>query len=242
MLLTIDVGNTNLTLGLFRGKKFIKELRASTIGFKKLPALPWNEIERVMVASVVPAVDRILKRTVKRPIVFVTSRNIPVITIKLKNRHEVGADRIVNAAAVYSLYGGPAIIVDFGTATTFCALTERGEYLGGAIAPGINLSRIVLHEKTAKLPLIDLYRPRKVIGDSTLSAMESGIVLGYGHMVDGMIRSMKKELQGKYGQKHIKVIATGGYARLINEVLPKKIEHIDPQLTLHGLRIIAEML
>ncbi len=240
MLLVIDVGNTNLTLGLFQKDRLRKEFRVETKGFNKLPKLPWGKIQKVLIASVVPAVDKLLCREIKVPYEFVDVQNIPYIKVKFKNKKEIGADRLVNAVAAYKIYGGPAVIIDFGTATTFCTIRANGEYLGGVIAPGINLSRIVLHERTAKLPLISLYKPKKVIGDSTLTAMESGLVFGYGCMVDGMIQAIKKELKEKYKEKSPYVIATGGYAKLINEVLPKKIEHIDPQLTLKGLRIIAE--
>jgi type III pantothenate kinase len=240
MLLAIDVGNTNITLGLFQEKRLVKELRTETGDFKHLPELPWPKIERAIIASVVPRIDPLLRRQIKKPCYFVTPERLPGIKAKVKSKREVGADRLVNAVAARSIFGGPLIVVDFGTATTFCAVTAAGEYLGGAIAPGINLSRLILHERTAKLPLITLHKPKKVIGNSTKEAMSSGLVWGYGHMVAGLIQAMKKELANKYGQKNIKVVATGGYARLINEVLQEKIEHIDQQLTLKGLRMIAE--
>jgi len=147
----------------------------------------------------------------------------------------VGADRIINAVAALELYGGPLIIVDFGTATTFCAVSSKGEYLGGVICPGIKISAEALFQKTAKLPKIDLVKPETVIGRNTVSSMQSGIIYGYVGEVDYIVRRMKKEMK----DDNIKVIATGGLARLIASE-SETIDEINGLLTLEGLRIIYE--
>jgi type III pantothenate kinase len=157
------------------------------------------------------------------------------ICIKLDNPKEVGADRIVNAIAAYELYGGPVIIVDFGTATTFCAINKDGNYLGGAIAPGIEISAEALAEKTAKLPEIEIIKPKNSIGSNTISAMQSGIFFGYLGLTNELIRRFKKEL----GEDSV-VVATGGQAELIGSQ-SRQIDKINPFLTLHGLRMIYEM-
>ncbi|MFC1517543.1 type III pantothenate kinase [Candidatus Margulisiibacteriota bacterium] len=239
MLLTIDIGNTNIHCGLFFGKHLKQELRFKTKEYTKLAKLNWAKIDKAIVSSVVPALDNKIKKLVKCPIKFVRASNLPILKIKTKNINEVGADRLVNAVAGYKLYKSPLMIIDFGTATTLCAITARGEYLGGIIAPGIELSRHVLHEKTAKLPLIKLKKPIQVIGKDTTSAMRSGLVLGYTGMVEGLLMRLEKELKNKYKQKNIKIIATGGYAPLISKMMKRKI-HIMPELTLSGLQIIAE--
>lgn len=239
MLLAIDIGNTNLTLGYFHGRKLQREERLPTGTFKRLPAKYLRPAKKVIISSVVPRLDGLLKRQIKQPCYFVDPCRMPLLKIRLKKKAEIGADRLVNAVAVKLLYGGPAIIIDFGTATTFCAVNKRGEYLGGVIAPGIELSRRVLHERTAKLPLIRLQRPAHVIGQDTVSAMTSGLVLGYASLVEGLVKLITEEMRQKYRQKGIKVIATGGYAALINKFLKKRMQ-LDPHLTLKGLQLIAE--
>jgi type III pantothenate kinase len=179
--------------------------------------------------------------------IFVSSRNIPEIKIKIKNKTEVGADRLVDALAAYKLYGGPAIIVDFGTATTFDVITAQGEYLGGAIAPGILLARDTLHERTAKLPKIEIRAPKSVIGRDTVEAMRSGLVFGYVAMVEGMVERLKLRITPclPAGRNYelrktskIKVIATGGLAKLICKYTDI-VDIIDGKLTLKGLQLIS---
>lgn len=203
-----------------------------------------QEIREIVVSSVVPKLNRVIKKWFPKAL-FVSHKNAGV-KIKLKNPAEVGVDRLVNAVAAHALYGGPAIIIDFGTATTFDVINAKGEYLGGAIAPGIVLARDALHERTAKLPKIEIKAPKHVIGKSTTEAMQSGLVYGYAAMVEGMLKKIIKELTplppllSREGEKKgvsCKVIATGGYAKLIGKYT-KEIDIIDNELTLKGLKFI----
>jgi type III pantothenate kinase len=236
MFLVIDLGNTNVVFGLFRGEKLVREWRFPTRPLK-IPKIR-NKIETVIVASVVPPLNKKLKTALRRQfgckIHFVTADNISGLKVRLKNKREVGADRVVDALAVYKLYGGPAIVVDFGTATTFDAISTKGEYLGGAIAPGISMARDALYEQAAKLPKIKISAPKRMVGKNTEAAMRSGLVYGYVAMVEGMVERFKKEL----GKKS-KVIATGGLSRLICKYT-KVVDRIDTKLTLKGLRMIGE--
>ncbi len=237
MILAIDIGNTNVVFGLFKGKKLVREWRFPTAKYK-IPKIK-HKIEAVIVASVVPRITEKLKLKIKsmygcRPFI-VTAENIQGLKVKLKNKREIGADRVVDALAAYRLYGGPVIIVDFGTATTFDVVSAKGEYIGGAIAPGIDLARNALHEQTAKLPRIKISAPKNVIGKDTVSAMRSGLVYGYVAMVEGMIARLK---DGEMVRK-AKVIATGGRAKLICKYT-SVVDRIDEKLTLKGLRIIAD--
>ncbi|MBU1026792.1 MAG: type III pantothenate kinase, partial [Candidatus Margulisbacteria bacterium] len=176
MILTIDIGNTCIVFGLFKGKKLVREWRFPTSKFK-IPKIN-HKIKAVIVASVVPGMDRKLSvelraKGLPNPF-FVTAQNVPGLKVKLKNKREIGADRVVDALAAHRLYGGPVIIVDFGTATTFDVVSSKGEYLGGAIAPGISLARDALYNQTAKLPKVEVRAPKSVIGKDTVSAMQSG--------------------------------------------------------------------
>ena len=198
-----------------------------------------KKIRRVIIASVVPPLDPVLNEMVSayfsvKP-VFVTHENagIPVL---YDDPREVGADRIVNAVAVVEKYGKPAIVVDFGTATTFDAITAGGEYRGGVIAPGIVISAQALYEHAAKLPRIEIQKPANVIGSSTTGSMQSGLFYGYVALVDGIITRMKKELGAG-----TRVIGTGGQAAFISQET-KLIEIVDPNLTLDGLQLVASRL
>jgi type III pantothenate kinase len=266
MLLTVDLGNTNIVFGLFNKGKLVKEWRFPTAAIH-YPNIKFP-IDQIMVASVVPRLDKKLKSQLEKRyhclVHFVTAKNIPGLKIKLKKKNEIGADRVVNVLAALKLYGAPAIIVDFGTATTFDVISEKGEYLGGAIAPGLTLSRDILHERTAKLPQVTIKAPRNVIGTDTVTAMQSGLVYGYVAMVEGMVKRLKAELQTsndstelvevfklqsksqittnselRTHNSELKVIATGGLANLICKHTDV-IDKIDQQLTLKGLRIIGE--
>jgi len=201
--------------------------------------LEFKQIAGVIISTVVPPLLPVMIEMSRKyfhiePMV-VTHKLKTGITIRYDNPKEVGADRIVNAAAAYQLYGGPLIIVDFGTATTFCAVTEIGEYLGGAICPGIKISAEALFQRASKLPRVELMKPAKVIGTDTISAMQAGIIYGYAGLVDGIVERMKNELSD-----HAKVVATGGLAELVSPET-RSIQQIKPQLTLEGLRFLYEL-
>jgi type III pantothenate kinase len=253
MLLAIDLGNTNTVFGVYdTNDKLVMHWRLSTqkertvdeygILLRNLFALEKidaKKIRRVIIASVVPPLDPVLNEMVSayfsvKP-VFVTHENagIPVL---YDDPREVGADRIVNAVAVVEKYGKPAIVVDFGTATTFDAITAGGEYRGGVIAPGIVISAEALYEHAAKLPRIEIQKPANVIGSSTTGSMQSGLFYGYVALVDGIITRMKKELGAA-----TRVIGTGGQAPFISQET-KLIETVDPNLTLDGLQLVASRL
>jgi type III pantothenate kinase len=246
MMLAIDVGNTSASFGLFEGVKLAKVWRVETARLSeyqntRLRGSDGQNIREVRIASVVPKANKALRRRFPKA-KFVDYHDVG-LKVKLKKPAEVGIDRLVNALAAVKLYGAPAIIVDFGTATTFDVVSAKGEYLGGAIAPGIMLSRDILHERTAKLPKIDVKAPRHVIGQSTVEAMQSGLVLGYVAMVEGMVRRIKSKVQalpaGRQGPRSkVVVIATGGLARLICKQTDV-IDIIDENLTLYGLRLIC---
>ncbi len=250
MLLTIDIGNTTILIGVFDRKKLAEHLALSTdrektsdeYGILLSARINPEKIKGVVISSVVPPLLETFEKMSKQYfhlLPLVVGPGIKTgLTIKYDYPQELGADRIVNAVAVRYLYGGPAIIVDFGTATTFCALSEKGEYLGGAIAPGIGISVEALFEKTALLPRIELIKPRRMIGKNTVESMQSGLIYGFAELVDGIVRRMKKEL-AKELAKEAKVIATGGWANLVAPE-SRTIDEVDPLLTLKGLRIISE--
>lgn len=251
MLLAIDVGNTNIVCGVYRGKELVCHWRMAT-DRQKTPeeySLLWyqfllyyglksEDIRAAALASVVPPLTQILVTTVQQlfkvePLVVGPGIKTGM-PIRFDNPREVGADRIVNGVAAYELYGGPAIVVDFGTATTFDAISAAGEYLGGAIAPGIGISTEALFYHAAKLPRVELVRPRSIIGKNTVACMQAGIMYGFIGQVEGIVNRMKIEL----GAEAL-VVATGGLAGLIapeTEVIDK----VNPWLTLEGLRIVYE--
>lgn len=194
----------------------------------------------MIIASVVPAIDRKLAKDIKNhygfPPRFVSAADIPLIKVKLKDKKAIGADRVVNALAAYTFYKRPALIIDFGTATTFDYISAKGEYLGGAIAPGITLARDTLHQRTAKLPSVRIAPPKRVVGRSTVEALQSGLVFGYVAMVEGMVWRIKKEMKAAKAT----VIATGGLAKLICKYTTV-VDIIDPELTLKGLKIFSDL-
>jgi type III pantothenate kinase len=234
MLLAVDIGNTNIVFGLFKGKKLLSKHRILTLAPKGVKAA--GNIDAAVISSVVPRITGIVAGRIKKQYgiksVIVTWKDIRGLKAGLRKKGQVGVDRIVNAFAVKKLYGSPAVIIDLGTATTFCALDRAGRYLGGAITSGLAISRDVLHERTAKLPLIEIRKPKRTIGKNTIEAMRSGLYWGYVEMIEGMIRRFRKELGGK-----AVVIATGGLAPLIAKGT-KKIDIVDPDLTLKGLNMI----
>lgn len=252
MILVIDVGNTHTVIGVYKEEKLLGHWRISTNlkktedeygilvkGLLDNSKLSLADIKGIVISCVVPPIIWILKKMsadyFKVSPIIVGPGIKTGIYIKTDNPKEVGADRIVNAIAAYKLYGGPVIIVDFGTATTFCAVNKDGVYLGGAIAPGIEISAEALAEKTAKLPKIEVTKPQNSIGSNTIAAMKSGIFFGYLGLTNELIRRFKREL----GEDSL-VVATGGYSELIGNEC-KLIDKINPFLTLIGLYLVYEM-
>ena len=253
MLLTIDIGNTNITFGVYDRQEALQHHWRIKTDHDRLPdeygiimlglmlheGLNFSDIRGVAMASVVPPLTQVFIEMIER---FIKQRPLLVgadvktgVDILIDNPQDVGADRIVDAAAAFKLYGGPACIVDFGTATTFDAVSDRGEYLGGAIAPGISIAAEALFSRTAKLPRIDFLPPPRAIGTNTIHAMQSGLIFGYVGLVEGMVSRFRQEL----GQQ-MRVIGTGGLARTMAKET-SVIEIVNPWLTLEGLRIIWEM-
>jgi type III pantothenate kinase len=252
MLLTIDLGNTNLTLGLYQGNRLERHWRLATdhnrmpdeyglqfLGLLQNAGKTIVDLNGVVLASVVPPLtSRVIQacREYLQQTPLVVDAGIKTgIKIRYDDPRAVGADRVCDAVAVMHLYGGPACIIDFGTATTFNALTREGEYLGGAITAGVNLAAEALFTHAAKLPRIDLQRPPSVIGRNTVHAMQSGLLFGYVSMVEGMVERFRAELGAE-----MKVIATGGLSELIARETTV-IHILAPWLTLEGLRILWEL-
>jgi len=234
MLLAVDIGNTNIVFGHFKGNKLVSKSRILT-GAKIKVKSPILKVNKILIASVVPDLNKIvsgkLQNIYKVKPLFLRWQDID-INITLRNKGQIGIDRLVNAFAAKKIYGYPAIIIDFGTATTFCALDRQGKYLGGAITSGLAISRDILHNRTAKLPFIKIEKPKNAIGKDTKEAMRSGLYFGYIDMVNGMIKRFKDKLG-----KNAKVVATGGLAKLIASGTDK-IDVVDQDLTLKGLELI----
>lgn len=251
MLFVIDVGNTNIVLGVYQAKDLLCHWRISTdrqrtadeygiliYNLFQHNKMDMNQIRSVIISSVVPPLTVPLQRMCARyfgdePLVVGPGIKTGM-RINYENPREVGADRIVNAIGAFEKYGGPLIIVDFGTATTFCAIAENSDYMGGAIAPGIGISTEALFQRAAKLPRIELVMPKTVICRNTVASMQAGIILGFAGQVDLIVRRMKLELGSE-----AKVIATGGLANLIFQE-SSTIDVVDQFITLEGLRIINE--
>ena len=252
MLLAIDIGNTKIALGVFENKKLRTTLHIAT-GVHRLAdeyavllfnllshhGIELKEIKEACICSVVPPLLPVIEELCQRyfrisPLVVEVGVKTGV-RIRLDNPREVGADRVVNAAAAYQLYGGPTIVIDFGTATTFDVISKEGDYLGGAIAPGMEISAEALFLRTAKLPRVELTPPKQAISKNTIAAMQSGIIFGYKGLVEGLVAQLSKEIEGEP-----RIIATGSYAELIAQQT-KVIEIVNPHLTLIGLRLIYEL-
>jgi type III pantothenate kinase len=255
MLLALDVGNTNVVLGFYRGRgkkaKLVASWRLSTnrsrtadeygavvLGFLLSSGLKLDDVKRVAISSVVPPANRELTEFSRRYFhvdpFFVSANSDLGMTIRYNAPMDVGADRICNAVGAFNKYGGPLIIVDYGTATTFDAIAKNGDYLGGAIAPGISISMNALFQNAARLYPVEFRTPPAAIGKNTIHSMQSGAVFGFAGQTDVLVKRIRKELGGK-----AKVIAAGGLATLIQHECPL-IDVVDQTVTLEGLRILFE--
>ncbi len=252
MLLTIDIGNTNVTFGVFEGEHIKATWRVSTaihrmpdeyanlmLSLMERQGVKAAQIDDVVICSVVPPLllifEEVCKRYLKKTPLVVEAGVKTGVRIDMDNPREVGPDRIVNAVAAHHLYGGPVIVIDMGTATTMDVVAKGGKYIGGAIAPGIAIATEALFTRTAVLPRIELSLPKKAIGRNTVAAMQSGIVFGYIGLIEGLITRIQAELDEK-----AKVVAVGGFATLMARAT-NLIDEINPDLTLIGLRLIYNM-
>ena len=256
MLLAIDVGNTNVTIGVFEGERLthswrlaaMRERTADELGIMttrlfEQTRLGVDAVNGIVIASVVPPLTRpmeeMCERYFHRSPLLVTSANAG-IPIRYTPATDVGADRIVNAVAAWEQFGRggqvPLVVVDFGTGTTFDIISREREYLGGIICPGIGISADALFQRAARLPRVEVRKPAQVIGQNTVDAIQAGLFFGYVEMVDGLVRRVKNELSG--GDEAV-VIATGGLASVLSSETTS-IQHVEPDLTLHGLRLIWE--
>ena len=253
MLLAIDIGNTHLVLGIFKGDQLVHSWRVVTrrnqtfdeyaVLFRnlfELEGIASKDIEGMVISSVVPPLNETFESLARQyfslePLFIEATRQDLVPIPTYKPPADVGADRIVNAMAAFDLIGGPSIVVDFGTATTFDAISGKGEYLGGVIAPGIGISAEALFSRASKLPRIEIRKPSKVIGDSTVGSMQSGLYFGYVGLVEGILGNMKGELG------EAQVLATGGLASLV-AAATDAIDRVEEDLTLFGLRLFHSKL
>ena len=252
MLLAIDIGNTNIAFGVFEGETLrgtwnvATDLNKTTDEYAVLlsnllsrEGLTLSDIDHVAIACVVPPLEPTFEDLSRRylgtsPLVVGPGVKTGV-RICLDNPHELGADRVANAVAGHRLYGGPLIVIDCGTATTVDAISEEGDYLGGAIAPGIGIAAEALFQRASKLPRIELIPPEHAIGRNTITAMQSGIMFGYVGLIEGLVARIRRELGGK-----ARVVATGGLSRVIAKET-QVVDIVNPHLTLIGLRLVHEM-
>ncbi len=251
MLLAVDIGNTQTHLGAFNGDELAEHWRFRTVsgatgdeiaervaGLLSLSSIEMSEIDALVVSSVVPPLgseyEAMARRYFEAPCLMVGPGTKTGMAILIDNPHEVGADRLVNAVAAYARIGGCCVVVDFGTGINFDAISADGEYLGGAIAPGVEISLTALTERGARIPRLDLVEPETAVGRSTRSAIQSGVIFGFAGLVDGLARRIAQELGGEPT-----FIATGGLASAIVPFC-ETIDEIDDLLTLTGLRLIWE--
>lgn len=251
MLLVIDVGNTDTVIGVYKDKELVKDWRIRTerrttedefnvlaSSLFAIGKISSQDIDKTVISCVVPPMVTILdsfcrKYLGHRPH-WIDAESVPNIPIRYRNPSEIGADRIVNAVGAFHKYQTSLIVIDFGTATTFDAISENGEYLGGAISPGIMIASEALFMRASKLPRVEIFiPPQSVIGKDTASSIKAGVIYGYAGLVDGMVGRMKIEMGS-----NPKVIATGGLASLMHQV-SETIEIVEPSLTLEGLRVIS---
>ena len=252
MLMVIDIGNTNIVFGVYDGERLVGSWRMVTnkkgtadeqgiflYNVLSLSGIDREKIDGIIISSVVPSMMQSLKQMCRtyfklEPLIVGPSIKSG-IKIMYKNPLEVGADRIVNAVAGFAKYGGPLILVDFGTATTFCALNEAGDYLGGAIATGVRISTDALYQSAAKLPKVELEFPDEVLNRDTVSSMQAGILYGYVGQVEYIVKKMAAEM----GYERVRTVATGGLAPLIASKTDV-IDQVDDKLTLEGLKLLYE--
>lgn len=255
MILLIDAGNTNIVLGVHKNEDYIASWRISTDPKKTSDEyaiqvmqlfhqsdLNPNEVNGIIISSVVPnimhSIENMIRKCFKQDPIIVGPGIKTGMNIKYDNPKEVGADRIVNSVAAYEIYKRSLIIIDFGTATTYCAITENGDYLGGNICPGIKIASEALFERAAKLPRVELEKPKSLICRNTVTSMQAGIIYGYIGQVEYIVKKMKEEMTA-LGEKEPLVIATGGLSKLIYDGT-KVIDKIEPRLTLEGLKILYD--
>ena len=252
MLLTIDIGNTNITLGVFDGDMLVHSWRLSTeitrtedelgIFIKNLlrEACIQDKVKNAVISSVVVQLTDVAEKAVEKYLglkALVISHKIKTnVVLKTDNPSQIGADRIANACAAASLYQAPIIVIDFGTATSFDIVNSNNEFIGGIITAGMKIQAEALSSHTSKLPKLNIEAPKNVIGKNTIAAMLSGIVRGHAAMIDGLISECEKEL----GAKAV-IIATGGYSSVISDYLTRKFDYINPDLTLLGLKLLFEI-
>ncbi|WP_342563725.1 type III pantothenate kinase [Paenibacillus sp. FSL R7-0345] len=252
MMLAVDIGNTNIVLGIYRKRELLHHFRLSTArqstvdeygvlihNLFQMSNMSFKDVEGVIISSVVPPlvqviVEMCVKYIGKDPLLVGPGIKTG-LNLRYENPREVGADRIVNAVAAIEQYKCPLVVVDFGTATTFDCIDAGANYLGGAIVPGLGISTEALYQRASKLPRIELEKPKKVIGRNTVHAMQAGIIFGYAGQVEGIVRRIKQEMNAPV----LKVIATGGLATLIAGETDC-IDEVNPMLTLEGLRIIYD--
>ncbi|MBT8338711.1 MAG: type III pantothenate kinase [Desulfatitalea sp.] len=254
MLLVIDVGNTNIVMGVFDKDRLVQNWRIRTeynttedefsvlaVGLFTQSQIAFSDVEKVVISCVMPPMVTILdsfsRKYMGRAPHWIDAKSYPAMPILYHNPNEVGADRIVNAVGAYARYRTALIVIDFGTATTFDVISAQGQYLGGAISPGIGISAEALFARASKLPRVEIFQPpSRVVGKDTIGSIQSGIIFGYAGLVDGMVQRIQAEMNTQ-----CKVIATGGLASLIQHAA-SSIEAVEPNLTLEGLKIIASRL